>query len=58
MAAYCEIDKYASKSYAAIHGVSEELNMWDVTKILPEKGIDQNMKWIAWPGFKNRSVTA
>lgn len=40
---YCEIDKYASKSYAAIHGVSEEMNLWDVTKIdtskLP-KGID------------------
>ena len=30
---YCEIDEHASKSYAAIHGVSEELNLWDVTKI-------------------------
>lgn len=30
---YCEIDKYASKSYAAIHGVSEDLNLKDVTKI-------------------------
>ena len=30
---YCEIDKYASKSYAAVHGVSEEMNLWDVTKI-------------------------
>lgn len=30
---YCEIDKYASKSYAAVHGVSEDLNLWDVTKI-------------------------
>ena len=40
---YCEIDKYASKSYAAVHGVSEEMNLLDVTKIdtskLP-KGID------------------
>lgn len=30
---YCEIDKYASKAYAAVHGVSEELNLKDVTKI-------------------------
>lgn len=40
---YCEIDKYASKSYAAIHGVSESLNLGDITKVdtaaLP-KGID------------------
>lgn len=43
LAGYCEIDKYASKSYAAVHGVSEEMNLWDVTKIdtskLP-KGVD------------------
>lgn len=30
---YCEIDKYASRSYAAIHNVSEELNLIDVTKV-------------------------
>lgn len=30
---YCEIDKYASKSYSAIHSVSEAMNLWDVTKI-------------------------
>ena len=30
---YCEIDKYASKSYSAIHGVSESKNLWDITKI-------------------------
>lgn len=30
---YCEIDKYASRSYSAIHGVSENMNLWDVTKI-------------------------
>ena len=34
---YCEIDKYASKSYAAVHGVSEEMNLWDVTKINTSK---------------------
>lgn len=30
---YCEIDPYASKSYAQIHGVSERLNLRDVTTI-------------------------
>lgn len=43
LVAYCEIDKPASKSYAAIHGVDESLNLGDITKIdekkLP-KGVD------------------
>ena len=30
---YSEIDKYASKSYAAIHGLSEDKNFGDITKI-------------------------
>lgn len=30
---YCEIDKYASSSYSQIHNVSEDLNLWDVTKV-------------------------
>ena len=30
---YCEIDKYASKSYSAIHGVPETKNLWDITKV-------------------------
>lgn len=30
---YCEIDKYASKSYSAIHGVPESLNLGDITKV-------------------------
>lgn len=30
---FSEIDKYAIKSYCAIHGVSEELNLGDITKI-------------------------
>ena len=30
---YCEIDKYASKSYSAIHGIPESKNLWDITKI-------------------------
>lgn len=30
---YCEIDKDASKSYSIIHDVSENINLWDITKI-------------------------
>lgn len=30
---YSEIDKYASRSYAAIHGVSESMNLGDITKV-------------------------
>lgn len=30
---YSEIDKYASRSYAAIHNVSEDMNLGDITKI-------------------------
>ena len=30
---YCEINKYASKAYALIHGVSEDKNLGDVTKV-------------------------
>ena len=37
---YSEIDKYASKSFSLVHGVSEDLNLGDITKIdetqLPE----------------------
>ena len=30
---YCEIDKYASKSYSAIHSIPESKNLWDITKV-------------------------
>lgn len=30
---FCEFDKYAIKSYCAIHGVSEDLNLGDITKV-------------------------
>jgi DNA (cytosine-5)-methyltransferase 1 len=30
---FCEVDKYAVKSYCAIHGVSEEKNLGDITKV-------------------------
>lgn len=31
--AYSEIDKYASKAYSLMHGVSEDLNIGDITKV-------------------------
>ncbi len=30
---YCEIDKYASKSYSLIHNVPESMNLGDITKV-------------------------
>lgn len=30
---FCEFDKFASKSYCTIHGVSNELNLGDITKV-------------------------
>jgi DNA (cytosine-5)-methyltransferase 1 len=33
LAAFCEFDKYAVKSYCAIHGVDESKNLGDVTKV-------------------------
>ena len=37
LVAYCEIDKYASKSYSAIHGVDESMNLGDITKVDEKK---------------------
>lgn len=33
MVNFCEFDKYAAKSYCAIHGTSETLNLGDITKV-------------------------
>lgn len=30
---FCEFDKYATKSYCAVHGVDESLNLGDITKV-------------------------
>lgn len=30
---FCEFDKYATRSYCAIHGVDESLNLGDITKV-------------------------
>lgn len=40
---FCEFDKYATKSYCAIHDVDENLNLGDITKIDETKLEDFNM---------------
>lgn len=30
---FCENDKYATKSYCAVHGVNESLNLGDITQV-------------------------
>ena len=46
---YCEIDKYASKSYAAIHNVSESLNLGDITKVDTSKLSDIDLVTYGFP---------
>ena len=44
---YSEIDKYASKSYAAIHNVDESMNLGDITKI-NEKELPKDIDLITY----------
>lgn len=52
---YCEIDKYASKSYAAVHNVSESLNLGDVTKVDTSK-LPENINFITY-GFPCQDIS-
>ena len=52
---YCEIDKFASKSYSAIHGVSEKLNLGDITKI-NEKALPKDIDLITY-GFPCQDIS-
>lgn len=52
---YCEIDKYASKSYSAIHGVSEDMNLGDITKI-DEKALPKDIDLITY-GFPCQDIS-
>lgn len=52
---YCEIDKYASKSYAAIHNVSETMNLGDITKV-NEKELPKNIDLITY-GFPCQDIS-
>lgn len=51
---YWEIDKFASNSAAAIHGVSEELNMWDITK--PNKNLSYSDLFLYSPSCVTYSL--
>lgn len=44
---YSEIDKYASKSYAAIHNVDESMNLGDIIKI-NEKELPKDIDLITY----------
>lgn len=52
---YCEIDKYASKSYAAIHNVDESMNLGDITKI-DEKTLPKDIDLITY-GFPCQDIS-
>lgn len=52
---YCEIDKYASKSYAAIHGVDETMNLGDITKI-DETALPKDIDLITY-GFPCQDIS-
>lgn len=51
---YCEIDKYASKSYSLIHNVSEQMNLGDITKI-DTLEMDDNVDFITY-GFPCQDI--
>ena len=55
LVAYCEIDKYASKSYAAIHGVDETKNLGDITKV-DEKKLPKDIDLITY-GFPCQDIS-
>ena len=52
---YCEIDKYASKSYAAIHNVSEDMNLGDITKV-NEKELPKDIDLVTY-GFPCQDIS-
>ena len=52
---YCEIDKYASKSYSLIHNVSEQMNLGDITKI-DTLDMDDNVDFITY-GFPCQDIS-
>lgn len=55
LVAYCDIDKYASKSYSAIHNVPESMNLWDITKV-DEKALPKDIDLITY-GFPCQDIS-
>lgn len=57
---FSEIDKYAARSYCAIHGVDESLNLGDITKVEggeQPKDIDLVTYGFPLPGYIERRKT-
>jgi DNA (cytosine-5)-methyltransferase 1 len=52
---YCEIEKYASKSYSVIHDVPETMNLGDITKI-DEKALPKDIDLITY-GFPCQDIS-
>lgn len=52
---YCDIDKFASKSYSLIHSVSEDKNLWDITKV-DEKKLPKDIDLITY-GFPCQDIS-
>lgn len=52
---YCEIDKYASRSYSAIHGVPETMNLGDITKV-DEKALPKDIDLLTY-GFPCQDIS-
>ena len=46
---FCEIDRYAVKSYCAIHGVSEQINLRDVSTVNTSELHDVNLITYGFP---------
>jgi DNA (cytosine-5)-methyltransferase 1 len=52
---YCEVDKYASKSYSAIHNIDESMNLGDITKV-NEKELPKDIDLITY-GFPCQDIS-
>ena len=46
---YCEIDKWASKSYSMIHGIPESKNLGDITKVNTDDIPDADLIFYGFP---------
>ena len=55
LVAFCELDKYASKSYCAIHGVDESKNLGDITKV-DETKLPKNVDILTY-GFPCQDIS-
>lgn len=55
LVAYCEIDKYASRSYSVIHDVPESMNLGDITKV-DEKQLPKDIDLVTY-GFPRQDIS-